>query len=167
LKQGVIILPVKPSVYIETTIPSYLTAWPSRDIIRAGQQQITRDWWQKRKGHFTLFISVLVLKEVQAGDPVASQDRWDAIRDIQILEVTEEVDRVAKEILNKKIVPMTEEADAYHIATAAVHKMKYLMTWNCRHIANAEIFGKLQKYFLTNKLDCPVICTPSELMGKQ
>ncbi len=156
---------MKPKVYIETTIPSYLTAWPSRDIVRAGHQQVTRDWWLKRKAHFSLYTSELVFQEIKLGDPLAAQVRWDVIRDIPILNVTEDVDHIAREILHKKIVPIKAEPDAYHIAIAAVHAVDYLMTWNCRHIANAEIFGKLQKLFSNNGLDCPVICTPIELIG--
>ena len=82
---------MKPKLYLETTVPSYLTAWPSRDLIRAGHQQITKEWWQTRRDHFEIYISQFVLDETAGGDAQAARDRLDAIQEFPILDLTDDV----------------------------------------------------------------------------
>ena len=120
---------MKSRLYLETTIPSYLTSRPSRDLIIAGHQEITREWWEKRRDIFQLYISQLVVDEASSGDPVAARD-------------------------------------AAHIAIAAVHGMDFLVTWNCVHIANAANAKALASICRAHACECPVICTPEELMGE-
>jgi hypothetical protein len=129
---------MKPRVYVETTIPSYLTAWPSRDLVRAAQQQVTREWWDQRAA-FDLFISPLVLVECQAGDAIAAADRVAALAGLPLLDQTEEVAALAEAVARAVPIPTRAAADAIPIATAAVHGMQYLLTWNCTHIANAAL----------------------------
>ncbi|MBI4026391.1 MAG: type II toxin-antitoxin system VapC family toxin [Verrucomicrobia bacterium] len=156
---------MKPTLYLESTIPSYLTAWASRDLIIAGNQQVTREWWRKRKDDFAIYVSELVLLEIADGDPQAAAERLEAIKGFGILQVTKQVDEIVHDLLANKILPSKAVADAFHIALAAVHGTDYLLTWNCRHIANAEIHFHVREFLATIGWECPVICTPAELMG--
>src|SRR2546430_224175 len=130
---------MKSRLYLETTIPSYLTSRPSRDLIIAGHQELTREWWEKRKGTFELYISQLVVDEASAGDPFAARERLKSLQDLPLLEITPEVTELAIGILASGKIPRKAATDAAHIAVAAVHGMDFLITWNCVHIANAAI----------------------------
>src|SRR2546421_4783963 len=129
---------MKPSVYVETTVPSYLTAWPSRDLVRAAHQQITREWWARRDG-FELYSSRLVVQECQAGDPQAAADRLAALAGTPLLEPMSEAAALAEALMRGGPLPERAAADALHIAIAAGPGMKYLLTWNCTHIANRTL----------------------------
>jgi hypothetical protein len=156
---------VKPKLYLETTVSSYLTAWPSRDLIRAGHQQITKEWWQTRRSAFDLFISQLVLDEAGAGDAEAARERLEALKDFPLLDITQEVDELAAALVASLALPARAVSDAAHIAVAAVHGMHFLLTWNCTHIANAEMAAGIRDTCRTQGFSAPVICTPEELMG--
>ena len=157
---------MKSRVYLETTIPSYLTSRPSRDLIIAGHQALTREWWEKRREAFQLFISQLVVDEVSAGDPIAAGERLKVLRDIPLLDITPEVAELASSILSSGIIPRKAATDAAHIAIAAQHGMDFLVTWNCAHIANAAIAKALALICREHGCECPVICTPEELWGE-
>ena len=157
---------MKPRLYLETTIPSYLTARPSRDLIVAGHQEITREWWEKRAAAFRLYISQLVIDEASAGDPAAARQRLKAIQDLPLLDITPEIAELASSILAAGKIPRKAATDAAHIAIAAVHGMDFLVTWNCIHIANAAIAKALALICRQHGCECPVICTPEELMGE-
>lgn len=156
---------MKPRLYLETTIPSYLTAWPSRDLVIAGHQQVTRDWWQARKNVFDIFISTFVLDEAGAGDPEAASLRLKIIEQLSVLSITDEVETLAKRLLDSQIIPAKAALDASHIAISAVHRLDFLMTWNCTHLANAQIKRKVDRVCRDAGYLCPTICTPEELMG--
>jgi hypothetical protein len=156
----------KPKVYLETTIPSYLTSRPSRDLVIAGHQQITREWWERCRGRFQFFISQLVLDEASCGDPSAASERLKAIESFPMLDVAPEVEIVASGILASRLIPTKAAIDAAHIAIAAVHGMDFLVTWNCVHIANAVIAKAVAKICSGYGFECPVICTPEELLGE-
>lgn len=153
------------SVYIETTVVSYLAAWPSNELIRAAHQQITKEWWQLRRNDFDLFISEFVIVEASAGDSSAAVDRLDVLRGIPLLEVTAEIERLAKELITKRAVPEKAATDALHISVAAIHKVDYLLSWNCRHIADAEMQDAMELVCKENGFWFPRICTPEELFG--
>src|ERR1022692_3376599 len=157
---------MRSRLYLETTIPSYLTSRPSRDLIIAGHQQVTREWWEKRRGKFQLYISQLVIDEASAGDPVAARERLKALRDFPLLDLTPEVTELASGILASGKIPRKAATDAAHIAIAAVHGMDFLVTWNCAHIANATNARALASICREHGCDCPVICTLEELMGE-
>jgi hypothetical protein len=152
-------------VYIETTIPSYLTARPSRDIVQAARQQLTREWWDVERRNYDLCISQIVLDEAAAGDAEAAQRRMAVIDTLPLLDLTFEVDGLAETIMQSGLLPTSASRDAVHIAVTAVHQVHFLLTWNCRHIANATIFRDLQHIILDAGYDVPVICTPEELLG--
>lgn len=131
---------MKPKLYLETSIVSYLTAKPSHDLILAAHQQVTRDWWETRSS-FDLYISQFVLDEAQAGDAEAAGHRLLALREARLLELTSDTGRLARKILDQGGMPAKAYVDAVHVAVAAVHGLDYLLTWNCTHIANASMRG--------------------------
>jgi len=156
---------MKPRVYIETTIPSYLTAWPSRDLVRSAQQQLTREWWDQ-SDEFELFVSGLVLKECGAGDPSAAADRLAALAGLPLLEQSVEVEELADDLMREVRLPEKAGSDAVHIASAAVHGLRYLLTWNCRHIANATLRPKIEAVCRAAGVEPPIICSPDQLLPK-
>jgi predicted nucleic acid-binding protein len=157
---------MKPRLYLETTIISYLTSRPSRDLVIAGHQQITREWWERHRDGFDLYISQFVVDEAKGGDPGAAGERVEAIKDLPLLDITPEVGLLAAGILASGLIPQRTPTDAAHIAIAAVHGMDFLMTWNCAHIANAAIAKAVASICRQHGFECPVICTPVELSGE-
>lgn len=155
---------MKRKVYLETSVVSYLTARPSKNVIEAGHQQITYQFWDRRN-EFALFASELVLTECAAGDPEAAGKRLAALRGIELLDITLYSIELAKELVMTGIVPSKASEDALHISVATIHFADYLLTWNCRHIANPEIQAKIAENFQRKGLFLPFICTPEELIG--
>jgi len=154
---------VKPSVYVETTIVSYLTARPSKDVVVRAHQEITRRWWRRRAA-FELFASPLIVEEAGRGDPAARVRRRRLLRNLSLLAVTDEARGVARELLKQGALPQRAEADALHIAIAAVHGVEHLVTWNCRHIANARLRPQIEDIIRGVGYEPPVFCTPEELL---
>lgn len=153
------------SVYIETTVISYLVSRPSRDILVAAHQQTTNEWWGSRRQEFECFISQIVIDEIQAGDPEAAGKRMKEIEDFAVLEATVEAEHLTAAIIEGGAIPKRAVRDAAHIAVAAVNDIDYLLTWNCRHLANAQIIRRVSVICNTRRYSMPVICTPEELMG--
>jgi hypothetical protein len=151
-------------VYIETTVVSYLTARPSRDVVIAGHQQVTREWWDTRRTHYELCVSQLVLDEAEAGDAQAAQERLVVLRPMLVLETTAEAVGLAKELLRAGALPAKAVHDALHIAVAATKAVPYLLTWNCRHIANAAMRPVIETACNAQGFKAPIICTPEELL---
>jgi hypothetical protein len=157
---------MKPRVYLETSIIGYLTSWPSRDLVTAARQQITRNWWRNRRGEYELYVSGSVLAECASGDPTAAAERWEVIRDLPPLDQTDEALELAAQLMADIPLPAKADIDAMHIAIAVVHGMDYLLTWNCRHIANAELRKPIESACKAFGLTAPIICTPEELEGR-
>ena len=156
---------VKPRLYLETTIPSYLVARPSRDIRLLADQDITRRWWEKCRGDYEVFVSELVLEEAARGDGEMAAARQAVLAAIPQLSQTPEADALAASILRLEIIPPRVSADAEHVALAAVHGMDYLATWNCKHIANPRNRDRLEAVCEAAGFRCPNICTPYVLLG--
>jgi hypothetical protein len=155
---------VRPTVYLETTIPSYLTARPSNDLAKAARQAATREWWDNRRPAFECLISQLVVRECQAGDTEAAARRMDAINGIRVLELSEPGIALAALLLNSGAIPKAAADDAFHVGVCAVHGVDYLLTWNFAHIANAQKALAIRAACARMGYACPVICTPDELM---
>ncbi|MBE9141274.1 type II toxin-antitoxin system VapC family toxin [Nodosilinea sp. LEGE 07088] len=153
------------TVYIETSILGYLTARSTKNLILAANMEITRDWWELRRNTFTLYTSEAVLDEAAQGDAAIATQRLDILRDFPLLELNQAVQGLAAQFLTRSNLPPKAKVDAIHIAAATVHGMDYLLTWNCKHIANAQIQGKLAEISLDFGYALPVLCTPNELMG--
>ncbi len=155
---------MKPKAYIETTIVSYLTAWPSRDIVIAGHQQITRQWWDSAADRFDLVASQLVIDEGSAGNENAVRAQLDALAHVVLLDATDEALLLAQQLIQSGAIPEKAAEDAAHIAIAVTNGVEYLVTWNCRHIANAVIRPKIEAICLASGYEPTIICTPEELM---
>jgi hypothetical protein len=154
---------MKAKVYLETTVISYLTAAPTRDIIQAAHQQITREWWERR-ARFDLFVSQTVVTESGRGDADAARRRLAALERIDVLGVTTEAVDLAERFIQAHAMPRNAAADGLHVALAVVNGMDYVLTWNCTHIANAAIRPKIEQTCREAGLRPPIICTPEELM---
>ena len=156
---------MKPTVYVETSVVSYLTARPSRDLVTAGYQQVTREWWSTAPERFDLVASALVVDEAGAGDPDAARSRLDALGAAVLLDATPEAEDLTRTLLDLGAFPHRAAEDAAHIAIAATNGVTYLVTWNFRHIANAAMRMRIEQACREAGYEPPVICTPSELMG--
>ncbi|MBW3598932.1 MAG: type II toxin-antitoxin system VapC family toxin [Planctomycetes bacterium] len=153
------------SVYLETTIPSYLTAWRSPELSMAAKQQTTRQWWDERREHFDLYISDAVLLEASGGDPDAAKRRLEVLDAIPVLNPLPEADGIALALVQRLALPHRALTDAAHIALCVVHSIDYLLTWNCTHIANAAYQPIIRDVCDDFGFAMPVICTPDQLMG--
>ena len=156
---------MKPKVHVETTVVSYLTSRPSRDLVTAAHQQITAEWWESRGPGFDLYVSQLVIDEASAGDEEAARRRLDTVKEISLLELNPGAMDLARALVARRAVPERSPEDALHIALATVHGMQFLLTWNCAHIANAEMRAAVSEVCLSHGYEVPLICTPEELMG--
>jgi len=155
---------MKPRLYLETTIPSYLVARRSRDAILYGQQAATRKWWDHRRSDFELFVSEFVDIEAGRGDAEMSTARAAAMQGLPRLSATDDVRELAAEILRTGLIPAKAQVDASHIAVAAVHRMDILLTWNCTHIHNIAISREIERICARAGWLCPAICTPFDLL---
>lgn len=153
------------SAYIDTSILGYLTARATKNLIIAANIEITRDWWESRRNDFALYISQVVLDEVAKGDAQIAIKRLELIQNLPLLELNQDVKNLAAQFLLKSNLPPKASSDATHIAIATVYGLDYLLTWNCKHIANAQIQKKLSKISTEFGYELPIICTPYELLG--
>ena len=154
---------MKPKLYLETTIVSYLTARPGRDLVRAAHQQVIRDWWDTRS-RFDLFISQFVLDEASEGDPDAAERRLLALGEATLLDLTSDAKLIADDILRLGGMPAKAYVDAMHVGVATAHGLDYLLTWNCAHIARAAMRGRIEEICRNAGFEPPIICTPIEFM---
>ena len=154
-----------PAIYLETSIISYLAAQPSRDLITAARQQLTHEWWDRRRSSFQLFVSELVLVETSRGDAEAAARRLAWLDGIEVVDTSPLAEEIADHILRHAGLPRHARADALHIAIAASQGLDYLMTWNATHIANALIRPRVERVCRSLGFEPPVLCTPDELMA--
>lgn len=157
-----------PRLYLETSVISYYSARPSRDVVTLAHQQLTRDWWQTQLPRYEVFVSDLVYLEAEQGDPDAIRRRKETLEDFGILMTNDSI-RALAGIYSKRIpLPEKAGADALHLAIASWHSMDYLLTWNCRHIANGYVIRRIAEINMEMAKVSPTICTPEELLyGKQ
>jgi len=156
---------MKRKVYLETTIISYLTARPSRDLVVSAHQELTLEWWGCHRPRFDLYISELVLREAAGGDETAAAKRLEELKSIEVLTLDDNARRLAREFVTRRLIPEKAIEDALHIAVATAQGMDFLLTWNCRHIANAEVAERLEAVCLELEYRMPTLCTPEQLMG--
>jgi hypothetical protein len=152
-------------IYIESTIPSYVVARPARDLLQAARQQLTRDWWKLQREQHELFTSQIVLDEIGAGERAMAERRLELMAGLALLISTPDVEALAADVLQSGLLPATADGDAAHIALATAYGVDILLTWNCRHIANAAIVGRLRKLVAERGYTLPEIYTPEELLG--
>jgi PIN domain len=155
---------MKPRVYVETSVISYLAAKPSRDLIMAAHQEVTREWWQVQRFAFELFYSEAVRNEAALGDPQAATQRLDLLTDLNLLEIPPQALGLAQALVDATALPPKAMVDALHIAVAAYEQMEFVLTWNFKHIANAQSASKVRAVCEAFGLVCPVLCSPLELL---
>jgi hypothetical protein len=152
------------TVYIETTVVSYLVSHPSSDLVVAAHQKLTHEWWDQRRQLFACFISDVVLDEAGDGDAQQAVLRLKALEGIPKIAATKQGERLAASFLVSAL-PAKAVGDAAHLAIATVGKIKYLLTWNCNHLANAQLLDRLEPIAVAAGYELPRVCTPEELMG--
>jgi hypothetical protein len=157
---------MKPSVYLETTIIGYLAMRPSQQLITAANQLVTRDWWDRKRTDFNLFISQAVIDECSAGDPIAAQERLAFLDGIPLLASTPAVNKLAQSLVAPGPIPPKAKVDAAHLAFAAMNGMDYLLTWNCRHIANPSMRKQIVASCHAFGIELPTLCTPQQLIAE-
>ena len=155
----------KKTVYIETSIVSYLTARPTNDLLASAWQMITVEWWETQRSRFNLYTSDVALEEAGKGNLEAATRRLEALSSIPILPITDSVVGLSKVLIQERALPTKAIDDALHIAVSAVHGVDYLLTWNCRHLDNAETKPIVRSICSIHGHTSPEICTPQELMG--
>jgi predicted nucleic acid-binding protein len=156
---------VRPSVYLETSIVSYLAGRRSRDVIVSARQRLTHTWWRTRRAAFDVYISQAVLDEVRAGDAEAARKRLALASELAILDMSPAVTNLATALIAGVPLPAKAAADAVHIAVAAYHGVQFLLTWNSTHMANAELRPRIEQVCREGGYEPPILCTPDELMG--
>jgi hypothetical protein len=155
---------MKPTVYIETTIIGYLAMRLSGALRTAANQQMTRDWWDNHRERYDVLISRFVVEECSKGDPAAAKERQVYLSGIPILELSSEVKALADALLSGVPLPEKATVDAFHISVAVANGVEFLLTWNCKHIANPALRPRIERICRETGYEPPVICTPLELM---
>ena len=153
-----------PNVYLETTIPSYLAARPSRDLVIAAHQQITHEWWGDAQERFELYVSEAVLAEIRAGDPDAAAQRIELVAGLPVLELNADVRSLVALYDERLGLVGRARADLPHFAFAVAYEMDYLLTWNCTHIANGEVVRRLMRVNAEIGRFTPLIVTPEGIL---
>lgn len=159
--------PVRFRVYLESSVISYYTSRPSRDLIIAARQEATREVWARMLGDCEAFVSAMVVQEITSGDSDAARARLEAIRNLPVLDVDNAVGALAQEIVNAGAIPEKYPEDAVHVAAATLNGMDYLVTWNLAHINNAGARRRIREVVERRGLVCPEICSPEELFGEE
>lgn len=155
---------MKPTVYIETTIVSYLTAWPSQNIVTLTHEMLTRQWWTQTRPSFDLFVSDFVIDEASGGDATAAAARMSALQGIPLLPVIPSVLELAEKLASALRLPARARLDAFHLAISAVHQVDFLLTWSCRHLANGALADRIEATCREAGSEAPRILTPELLM---
>jgi hypothetical protein len=151
------------TVYVESSVISYLASRPSRDLIAAARQTITAEWWEERRQRYDVYISVLVEDEISQGSPDAAAKRLAIIEGLPALDITDEAKAIAKDLIKQGAIPRNSEEDALHIGISAAAGMEFLLTWNFKHINNTETKAAIVKVVEAHGFVCPVLCSPEEL----
>ena len=155
---------MNPTAYIETSVVSYLTARPSRDVVVAAYQEVTREWWRDAATRFELVASALVIAEARVGDADAARARLEVLKGVAFLDATPDAEQLTQALLEFGAVPRQAAVDAAHIAIAVTNGVDYLVTWNFRHIANAAMRARIEYVCRRSGYEPPIICTPNELL---
>ena len=156
-----------PSIFIETSIVSYLRSEPNFHMVTATRQLVTRKWWDSERKSYDLYTSQLVIAEARRGSPDLAAERLGALSDIPLLDIPDDVEHIAEQLVDQAVLPEKARLDALHISTAAFHGLDYLLTWNCTYIANARIIPKINLILHELGQEPPYICTPDELLDDE
>ena len=157
---------MKQSVYIETSVVSYLSGRPSRDVVILGRQEVTREIWPLLAERFDCYVSALVREEIERGDPGAARGRLNALAGMPALTVSDDARELAKGLVQKGLTPARFSEDALHIAIASTHGVEYLLTWNFRHLNNVQTKVRIASFVWDCGYEPPLVCSPDELIGE-
>ena len=156
---------MKPSLYLETTIPSYLAARTSKDLIIAGRQAVTHEFYESERHKYDLYVSDYVYEECEKGDESAAQRRLGWLKGITVLEETPDVEPLAETYIRLLSIPQKSRMDAFHLAICCIRKINILLTWNCTHLG-FETMQTIQAYNDRHGLTTPRMLTPDSLVGR-
>ena len=156
----------KPTLYMETSIASFLLAEPSRDLVASARQEITRAWWRRDHASYDVFISETVREEAYRGNRVAAAKRREFLEQFPVLAANPDVRRLTSLYIERHIVPAEKLGDAVHLALTVAHRVQFLCTWNFKHLANALVLQRLKNLNEIQGLFTPQVCTPEELLGE-
>lgn len=154
---------MKPKVYIESSVISYLTARSSNDLVKAARQTITETWWTENLQHFAVYVSELVEQEIAQGHPEAAARRLAVTSTIKNPTLSEEAQVIAEQLVTAQAVPADSKEDALHIGIAAANGIDFLLTWNFKHINNASTKAAIRRIIEGLGYQCPELCSPEEL----
>lgn len=157
-------MPEKPTLYLESTIPGYLAAPPSRDLIVAAHQQVTHAWWETARPKYEIYISEAVIAEVRSGEPETAAERLTLIESLQILALTERVEQTVRAYQEGLGLGRDAWLDIVHLAFASANRLDYLLTWNFKHLANGHVIKRLQGVNRELGLETPLVLTPEALL---
>lgn len=152
------------TVYIETSIVSFLRSRPSPHLVSAARQLVTRQWWDQERANYQLVTSQFVLDEAACGDEALAAERLAALADVPLLEIPDQVAALADELLAASMLPAKARLDALHISVASFHGIEFLLTWNCTHIANARLLPRIRRFMTDRNYVLPEVCTPEEMI---
>jgi predicted nucleic acid-binding protein len=158
---------MKRTLYIETTVVSYFTAQPSRDLLVAGHQEATRELWPSLTTLYDTYVSALVYEEAARGDAEQAAKRLLAIKSFRMLDVDEDARVLAERIVRGKGVPPEYPEDALHMAIAAVNGIAVVVTWNFAHLSNPFTRMMVRQIVENEGYVCPEVCSPEELLENQ
>lgn len=153
-----------PTVYVETSIVSYLRQRPNTHVVMAARQLLTHQWWYQERNNYDLVTSQFVLEEASEGDALLATERLQWLKNIPLLPLDPAIGAISREIMTRAILPQKAVVDSLHIAIAAYHQIQYLLTWNCKHIANARILPRIHGVLHDLGMFIPIICTPEEMV---
>jgi hypothetical protein len=156
---------MKPSLYLETTIPSFVIGGISPVLATAAHQVTTRRWWEEEREQYRLFVSSVVEDEIMQGRADLAQQRLALLTDMPKLVVDDAIGELAAELHRYLRLPESAQTDAMHLALACHYQIDYLLTWNMKHLASARIRREIEQFHDERGAFVPVICTPEELAG--
>jgi hypothetical protein len=155
------------TLYVETSIVSYLRQRPISQVVMAARQLLTHQWWDEERRNYELVTSQYVLDEAGEGEPSLAAARLELLKGIPLLPLDPGIVVIADEILSRAILPPKAPIDALHIAVVAYHRIQYLLTWNCKHLANARILPRVHEVLADLGYPIPIICTPEEMVSDE
>ncbi len=154
---------MKTQIYVESSVISYLTSRPPRDIIRLARHRLTAEWWENRE-KWNLCISPTVVEEISAGDPEAADRRIAVAKQMMLLPALPEARNLANLLVVRGAVPTIAFSDALHLALAALHKLPFLLTWNQRHLDNIELRSRIEEVIRSQGLHPALVLTPERIL---
>ena len=155
---------MKPRIYIETSVPSFYHEVRTEPEMTA-RRDWTRRWWSQAIGRCELVTSPAVIEELRGGQFPSQKECLNLIAALPLVAVEPAVLEIVQTYIARQVMPSNPLGDALHLALASFHRCDFLVTWNCRHLANANKFGHIRRVNTLLGLYVPSLVTPLELIG--